>query len=51
MITPDENYIRESILRPQAKVVMNYNNVTMPTFSGMKEEQLDALIAYIKGLK
>jgi cytochrome c oxidase subunit 2 len=51
MITPDENYIRESILRPQAKIVMNYNTVTMPTFAGMKDEQLDALIAYIKGLK
>ena len=50
-VTPDENYIRESILRPQAKIVMGYNNVQMPTFAGMKDEQLDALIAYIKSLK
>lgn len=47
----DENYIRESILQPQAKVVMGYQPV-MPTYQGvLKDRQIDALIAYIKSLK
>lgn len=46
----DENYLRESILRPNAKIVAGYQNVQMPPFV-MKDEQLDAIIAYIKSLK
>ena len=47
----DENYIRESILQPQSKVVMGFQPV-MPTFQGvLKDRQIDALIAYIKSLK
>lgn len=49
----DENYIRESILRPSAKVVQGFGPVTaMPAFEGtLKDFQIDALIAYIKSLK
>jgi len=46
----DENYIRESILRPNAKIVAGYTNVQMPAFV-MKDDQLDAVIAYVKSLK
>lgn len=49
-VTADENYIRESILRPNAKIVTGYNNVQMPPFV-MKDKQLDAVIAYVKSLK
>ena len=49
-VTPDENYIRESILRPNAKTVMGYTTVTMPPFV-FKDPQVDALIAYVKSLK
>jgi cytochrome c oxidase subunit II len=46
----DENYIRESILEPQAKVVRAFPPV-MPTFQGaLKENDINALIAYIKSL-
>lgn len=45
----DENYIRESILRPQAKTVQGYDNVIMPTFS-LQDQQIDAIIAYLKTL-
>ncbi len=46
----DETYIRESILDPKAKVVAGYQPV-MPTFRGqVTEEQILALIAYIKSL-
>lgn len=47
----DDNYIRESIENPQAKVVKGFNPV-MPTYKGMlKEEEINAVIAYIKSLK
>ena len=47
----DENYLRESILNPQAKVVEGYQPV-MPTYQNvLKDRQIDALIAYIKSLK
>lgn len=49
-VAVDENYLRESILRPQAKIVAGYTNVQMPPFV-MKDQQLDAVIAYIKSLK
>lgn len=49
-VTVDENYIRESILRPNAKIVAGYANVQMPPFV-LQDEQLDAVIAYIKTLK
>jgi cytochrome c oxidase subunit 2 len=50
MMTPDENYIRSSILQPQKDIVDGYNNVVMPPFV-FKDDQIDALIAYIKSLK
>ena len=50
-VTSDENYLRTSILRPQADVVESYQPV-MPTFQGLiKDRELDALIDYIKTLK
>lgn len=46
----DENYVRESILYPQAKKVAGYDPV-MPTFSGrLDDRDVDALIAYLKSL-
>jgi cytochrome c oxidase subunit 2 len=50
-ILVDENYLRESILNPKAKVVKGFQPV-MPTFqSVLKDRQIDALIAYIKSLQ
>ncbi len=49
-IMADENYIRESILRPNAHIVQGYTTVQMPAFV-MKDDQLDAIIAYLKSLK
>ena len=45
-----ENYLRESILIPQKKIVQGYGNA-MPSFQGqLKERQLLAIIELIKGL-
>jgi cytochrome c oxidase subunit 2 len=50
-VVVDENYLRESIMNPQAKVVRGYQPI-MPTFQGtVSEENLMQLIAYIKTLK
>jgi cytochrome c oxidase subunit II len=47
----DESYLRESILKPQAKVVAGYQNQEMPTFQGqISEDGLLQVIAYIKTL-
>ena len=47
----DENYIRESILDPQAKVVDTYPP-SMPTYQGkLSDRQLSGIIEYIKSLK
>ena len=50
-VTVDENYIRESIMEPMAKVRAGYKPV-MPTYKGqLKDEEIAAIIAYIKSLK
>ncbi len=50
-VTADENYIRESILNPQAKIVQGYQPI-MPTFKDqLSEEEVIQLIKYIKDLK
>jgi cytochrome c oxidase subunit II len=46
----DENYLRESLLKPNAKIVAGYASVQMPAFV-LKDPQIDAVIAYIKSLK
>ena len=49
-VVADENYIRESILTPGAKVVSGFKPI-MPVFQGLvSEEQLNALVAYVKSL-
>jgi cytochrome c oxidase subunit 2 len=47
----DEEYIRESVMNPMAKVVEGYAPA-MPAFAGqINDKQMDALIAYIKTIK
>jgi cytochrome c oxidase subunit 2 len=49
-VVADNAYIRESILNPTAKIVQGFAPI-MPTFQGqVSEEQLLALIEYIKSL-
>ena len=49
----DENYIRESILAPQAKIALGYKDrAVMPTYKGrLSDREIDALIAFLKSLK
>jgi cytochrome c oxidase subunit 2 len=50
-VVADDNYLRESIMNSQAKVVKGFMPV-MPAFQGqLTEEQVMALIAYIKAQK
>ena len=46
----DENYVRESILNPQARVTAGYDPV-MPTFQGrLRDEEIGAIIEFLKTL-
>jgi cytochrome c oxidase subunit 2 len=48
-VVADEDYLRESILKPAAKVVRGYQPI-MPSYQNqLDEESVNALIAYIKG--
>lgn len=49
-ILADEAYLRESILAPSAKIVSGYKSI-MPNFQErVAEEQVEALIEYIRSL-
>ncbi len=49
-VTADEEYLRESIINPHAKIVAGYPDV-MPTYQGqLNDEALQQLVAYIKSL-
>jgi cytochrome c oxidase subunit 2 len=52
-VIADDNYLRESIMNPSAKIVRGYPNPSiMPTFQGrVSEEQIMHLLAYVKSLK
>jgi len=52
-VVADENYLRESIMNPSAKIVRGYPSPSiMPTFQGtMSEERLIELVAYLKTLQ
>lgn len=51
-VVADENYIRESILNPNAKIVQGYPSGVMPTFAGqLNEQELMGVIEFIKTLK
>jgi cytochrome c oxidase subunit 2 len=49
-VTADENYVRQCILDPGARRVKGFQPI-MPTFQGLvSEEQVNALVAYIKSI-
>jgi len=49
-VKADDNYVRESILNPQAKVVKGFNPI-MPTFQGqVSEDDMMKLLAYVKSI-
>ena len=50
-VVADEAYLRESVLRPAAKIVAGYRT-QMPTFQGqVTEEELLQIISYLKTLR
>ncbi|MBV8070386.1 MAG: cytochrome c [Acidobacteriaceae bacterium] len=50
-IIADDNYLRESIYDPNAKIVYGFHANIMPNFTGViQPEQVAEIIAYIKAL-
>jgi cytochrome c oxidase subunit 2 len=50
-VVADEEYIRESIIDPSAKVVAGYENI-MPTFAGqISQDEIFQIIVWLKTLK
>ena len=50
-ITVDENYIRESILEPGAKIVEGYQNVMTPYAGRLSDDDITNIIEYLKTIK
>jgi cytochrome c oxidase subunit 2 len=49
-VTVDENYVRNSILNPQAQIVKDYP-ATMPTFTYLKDRDIEGIITFLKEQK
>ena len=48
----DDNYIKESILQPKAKIVAGYTAANMPSYQGqLDDKQITAVIEFIKTQK
>ena len=46
----DDDYVRESMMQPQAKIVAGFEPI-MPTFQGLlREHEIQGLMAFIKSL-
>jgi len=50
-VLADENYVRESILYPAAKIVKGFPNAMTPFLGQLSEQELLGLIEYVKSLK
>lgn len=44
----DENYLRESILDPGARIVDGYQNLMPPSYGGLSEREINGLIEFIR---
>ena len=50
-VTVDENYLRRSLMEPNAQIVKGFTP-SMPPFAGLlKDDEVNDIIAYIKSLK
>ncbi len=47
-VTVDENYLRQSILKPEERIVEGYQNLMPGTYSSLSEKELSGLVAFIK---
>ncbi|HCD52378.1 MAG TPA: cytochrome c oxidase subunit II, partial [Balneolaceae bacterium] len=50
-VTVDENYVRESILNPGAKIVAGHDNVMTPYEGILSDEDITNIIEYLKTIE
>lgn len=46
----NDEYLRESIMEPQAKIVRGFPNANMPSYANRSDDVINGLVAYIKSL-
>ena len=50
-VTADQEYLREAVVDPQAKIVEGYENLVMPpTGASLTDQEIEAVLAYIASL-
>ncbi len=49
-VLADAAYLRESIRDPRARVVAGFDTVVMPSFSTLRDSEVDAMVAYLDSL-
>jgi cytochrome c oxidase subunit 2 len=48
----DDNYLRESVMTPNARIVRGFNPNVMPSYAGqLQEVEMTGIIKYIESLK
>ena len=50
-VTVDAEYIRESILEPDARITKGFTGGLMPATLGVKEEEIPHIVEYMKSLR
>ncbi len=46
----DAEYLRQSLREPQAHIVRGFTGASMPSFGGLPQSQIDALVAYLASI-
>ena len=44
------DYFRQSLREPQSQIVEGFTNAAMPSFGGLPQSQIDALVAYLASI-
>ncbi len=50
VVTADDAYLRESIMKPKAKITEGYQPI-MPEFPDLKDDEVEALMEFIEGVR
>ncbi len=49
-VMANADYFRQSLREPQSQIVEGFTNAAMPSFGGLPQSQIDALVAYLASI-